>query len=167
MPGRLVTWLVATVFILAAVPAGSVERLGAVGDWTLRADRHADGAPYCWVVADRAPGDRLTFLRSGVGLAVILTRSTWRLPGEALAVEVSIDAGWRDARRAAVGPRTLVLHWADAREIRTALRQGRTLAVTDGDGLVAVRWSLAGGDAALLAVERCWRERAAPPQSAS
>lgn len=161
MAARLVPWLVATALFVAGAAAGAVERLGSVGDWTLRADRFADGAPYCWIVADRAPGDRLTFLRSEVGLAVILTRRSWDLVGPDRDVEVRVDASWRGTREAAVGPRTLVLHWPRPEAIRRALAAGDWLAVAGARGEVDVRWRLTGAARALSAVDGCWKARLA------
>lgn len=159
MAARLVPWLVATALLVAGASAGAVERLGSVGDWTLRADRFADGAPYCWIVADRAPGDRLTFLRSEVGLAVILTRRSWDLVGPDRDVEVRVDASWWGTREAAVGPRTLVLHWPRPDTIRRALAEGDWLAVAGARGEVDVRWPLTGAARALTAVDGCWNAR--------
>lgn len=159
MTPRLAAPFLAAVALVAGGPAVAAQLLGEVGDWTLRADRHADGTPYCWATADRRPGDRLTFLRSEVGLALVLTRRDWRLPEGDMAVDVAIDDAWRDHRRAALGPRTLVLHWAEPIAVRAALADGETLHVRASEGDLALRWSLDGGGDALEAVDRCWHAR--------
>ncbi len=159
MTNRLVTRLVAAVVLVAAAPAAAAEWRGTAGDWDLRADRFEDGAPYCYAGADRGPGDRLTFLRSEVGLAVILTRQRWNLAGRVVEVDVAVDDRWRDRRRAALDPRTLMLTWPEPAAVRTALARGLELRVTGHATGRGVRWSLAGSAAALEAIERCWRSR--------
>lgn len=143
----------------AVAPAAGAEWRGTVGDWELRADRFEDGAPYCYAGADRGPGDRLTFVRSEVGLAVVLTRRGWDLAGHAVEVDVAVDDRWHDRRRAAVDPRTLMLTWAEPGAVRAALARGVELRITGHATGRGVRWSLAGSAAALEAVERCWRTR--------
>lgn len=159
MMNMLVPRLVAAVVLIAATPAAAAQWRGTVGDWELRVDRFEDGAPYCYAGADRGPGDRLTFLRSEVGLAVILTRRGWDLAGDVVDVEVAVDDRWRDRRRAALDPRTLLLTWAEPTAVRTALARGLELRVTGHTTGPGVRWSLAGSAAALEAIERCWRTR--------
>jgi hypothetical protein len=159
MTNMLVPRLVAAVVLMAATPAAAAEWRGTVGDWDLRADRFDDGAPYCYAGADRGPGDRLTLLRSEVGLAVILTRRDWDLAGHVVDVEVAVDDRWRDRRRAALDPRTLMLTWAEPAAVRAALARGLELSVTGHTTGRGVRWSLAGSGAALEAIERCWRTR--------
>ncbi len=159
MTHMLVPRLVAALVFMVAAPAAAAEWRATVGDWDLRADRLDDGAPYCYASADRGPGDRLTFLRSEVGLAVILTRQGWDLAGRVVDVEVAVDDRWRDHRRAAVDPRTLMLSWAEPAAVRTALARGLELRVTGHATGRGVRWSLAGSAAALEAIERCWRAR--------
>jgi len=159
MTRMLVPRLVAAVVFIVAAPATAAEWRGAVGDWDLRADRFEDGAPYCYAGADRGPGDRLTFLRSEVGLAVILTRQGWDLAGRVVDVEVAVDDRWRERRQAAVDPRTLMLTWAEPAAARAALARGLELRVTGDATGRGVRWSLAGSAAALEAIERCWRSR--------
>ena len=148
-------------FGVAATAAAAAEQLGSVGTWELRADELADGAPYCYAGADRAPGDRLTFVRSEVGLAVILTRRDWGLPGRALDVDVAVDDRWRDRVEAAVDPRTLVLSWPEPTAVRRALARGSELRVGADAIDPELRWSLAGSAATLAAMEQCWRTRQA------
>jgi hypothetical protein len=144
---------------LAATAAADAERLGSLGTWELRADELADGAPYCYAGTDRAPGDRLTFVRSEVGLAVILTRRGWGLPGRALEVDVAVDDHWRDRVEAGVDPRTLVMTWPEPTAVRRALARGAELRVGADAIDPELRWSLAGSTATLAAMEQCWRTR--------
>jgi hypothetical protein len=157
MMDQLVPRLVAAVVFMAALPAAAAEPRGTVGDWELRADHLEDGAPYCYASADRGPGDRLTFLRSEVGLAVILTRRAWDLAGRTAEVDVAVDSLWRERRRAALDPRTLVLSWAEPAAARRALAGGVELRVSGHTVGRGISWSLAGSAAALEAIERCWR----------
>ncbi|NBB71875.1 MAG: hypothetical protein GVY33_16375, partial [Alphaproteobacteria bacterium] len=161
MSPTFVTRLLAAAVLFVAAPAAAADERGRLGDWTLTADGGEDGAPYCYAGADRGPGDRLTFMRSDVGLAVILTRRDWRLGGAEVEVDVAVDHGWHERRRAALGPRTLMLTWPQPAAVREALAGGDVLRVTGHATGRGVRWSLAGGAAALDAVERCWRSRRA------
>jgi len=154
-----VTRLLAAAVLFVAASAAAADGRDQLGDWTLTADRGEGGAPYCYAVAERGPGDRLTFMRSDVGLAVILTRRDWRLGGDAVEVDVAVDHDWHERRRAALGPRTLMLTWPRPAAVREALARGGVLRVTGHATGLGVRWSLAGGGAALDAVERCWRSR--------
>ncbi len=164
MMPTFVTRLLAAAVLFVAAPAAAADGRGQLGDWTITADRGDDGAPYCYAGADRGPGDRLTFLRSDVGLAVILTRRDWRLGGDEVEVDVAVAHGWHDRRRAALGPRTLMLTWPRPAAVRAALAGGDVLRVTGHATGRGVRWSLAGGAAALDAIERCWRTRRAASQ---
>jgi len=130
MTPTFVTRLLAAAVLFVAAPAAAADGRGRIGDWTLTADHRDDGAPYCYARADRGPGARLTFLRSEVGLAVILTRRDWRLRGDAVEVEVTVDPGWHERRRAALGPRTLMLTWSRPADVRAALARGDVLRVT-------------------------------------
>lgn len=163
MTTNFVTRLGAALVLSIAAPAAATEWRGSVGDWDLRADRFDDGGLYCYAGADRGPGDRLTFVRSEVGLTLVLTRRSWRLRGEDVVVDVAVDDRWRDRRRAAVDRRTLVLSWREPAGVRTALARGRELRVTGQAPGGDVRWSLAGGAAALAALEGCWRDGPGAP----
>lgn len=157
MTTTIVTRLAAALVLVTAAPAAAAEWRGSVGDWDLRADRFDDGARYCYAGADRGPGDRLTFVRSEVGLSVILTRRSWHLHGDEVVVDVAVDDRWRDRRRAALDTGTLVLHWREPAAPRAALARGHELGITGRASGRGVRWSLAGSAAALAAIDRCWR----------
>lgn len=145
--------------ILLAASTAAAERVGQIGSWTVRADHFENGAPYCYTGAERGAGDRLTFVRSELGLAAILTRGSWDLAEAAVEVDVAVDDRWRDRQRAAADGRTLILTWAEPAPARTALARGFELRVTGRASGRGVTWSLAGSGRALAAIERCWRDR--------
>jgi hypothetical protein len=136
--------------------AGAVERLGTVRDWTLYADAHPNGRPYCYAGAERGAGDRITLLRGDPGLVVVLSRAAWPADTAQVSVEVALDDAPAVARRGTLQDRSLVIVWGDDAS-RAALTRASALRLRD-DAL-ASRWRLDGAGAVITALDRCFAAR--------
>jgi len=167
MPLHVVVGLIVTVLVaLAAGSSHAADRLATVAGWQVRADRFADGAPYCYAGADRGPGDRMNVVLSDVGLLVVLSRANWNEAPRQLNIELAVDDAWRAARPASVEGRTLILLLDAGGPAHLALRRGKALTIDGGESIGPSTWSLAGGGAALKAIEQCYEARLARRRAA-